>query len=374
VCADVAIPAKQIADGMSKSDLLDVDWLTIAPEHNGEKSGALRVSLRNRSSQAAPHPHPQLAGFAAIAAGEPYDDSHAHDAAWVQRLESSVNEAVSRYELASVRRRISVLRSLDGEELAESFLVPLGRSERGEGFEALLVTPRVRNPSRFVGVATQAGFGFLATLFIVLGVRRARADSVGLTVGSVLRSIRLGIVIINEEDLIESANDRAEQIAGVLLPKFGPAFDVAAGLRQPIKGPREYVHELLDDWIIESDNDGKPTDGVYRYAERIPALRKRYRGSNYYARLRKGANASRWIWISATPISEANPWDRVRARLARWLHPLGETTKPRVLAVVDVVISPTDALDAKIDKHRPASTASTPAPVQQQVQTSEGKP
>ncbi len=97
--------------------------------------------------------------------------------------------------------------------------------------------------------------------------------------------------LVDEHDRILGANDRAEEILGTVLPKYG-----AAVFPRDRSAAPTFVG-LIEPWITT----GKAPRPVL-YAQTVPDLRRRGQHSTYYARATK---SKRILRISASPMLRA---------------------------------------------------------------------
>jgi PAS domain-containing protein len=116
-----------------------------------------------------------------------------------------------------------------------------------------------------------------------------------------LRNLQVGVVQVDTDDFVLEANDRAEELFGRKLPKYGTA------------APRVNFRDLIDLRIVREP--GGALDAGPRFAEislsEIDRLRRNGEASDYYGRLSRGKDR-RWVSVAATPMMLADPKGRRR--------------------------------------------------------------
>lgn len=205
----------------------------------------------------------------------------------------------------------------------ERYLVPLGRRTDGSS-ASLLVTPRNEGPhlTGFILLLIVCWAGAIGLLAV--GEYTARQERLGAVMSSLLRNLEIGVVLVGSDEVIEGANDRAQEMLGVPLPMFNDALVFRQadwrGLRDRELDRLSFL-DFAEDWIVTVDDNGKPHEKATRYVDAVPTLRREGLASSYYAKLKH--EKPRWIRVSAAPVHLA-------MRDASQTH-------PATFAVLDVV-------------------------------------
>jgi hypothetical protein len=176
---------------------------------------------------------------------------------------------------------------------SRAFLLPLYRT--GAEFRGLLVVPQPPvPPGRLtallilsVTLATVAVALWLAGALLTRGGRELQRKL------TLLRNLQVGVTVVDENDNIVEANDRAEELLATLLPKVGSA-------RPPVP-----TTDVIKNRIVE----GRPGNFTPRDYKTIEQLRAHGQASSYYARVR---TSEKWVKVSATPMVFVG--DRVQHR------------------------------------------------------------
>lgn len=305
-CADYKVPNHFFNQTLANSRLLRVDQLDgVITEHD-------RFTLASVSTW-------QLAEDGTVARHKKGDEER-HRAlvdAFNQQLsgEKARTGKGSEALLRALGQRISLLSLVEG---SSSFFVPLGiASDRR--IKGLLVTPQVEYPDVWGAALVCLVCLGCSALLVVMGQTRARREGEAETVTDLLKNLEVGILIVNEHEEVEAANDRAEDILGVLLPKIG-RLQVDRGLRPQLllgeEGVQQRFLDLIEPHIVRVDSWGRPRERAERYQDTIPELRRDNDSSTYYAKLRMGLNTTRWIRISAAPITLMRRFSPLRRGMA----------------------------------------------------------
>jgi hypothetical protein len=198
---------------------------------------------------------------------------------------------------AEIFRRVTPVR-LNGKQ---SFLIPLGKTEL-MGFSALMVTPKaptILGEADVPIILAALAFGLAAGTIGLGGILASKASRLETKV-AYLRSLPVGLVIVGydpdrREEVIEEANDRAEQILETKLPKIGlgPLWK---------KRLHETVHSLIDPYVIEVREDGQPSNVAKLYADTVLKERQTGLSSRYYAKIKR---AGKWVYVCGTPMLDS---------------------------------------------------------------------
>jgi PAS domain-containing protein len=244
-----------------------------------------------------------------VATGNYAPAGREHRGADDRRRNAELSGAIG--EIARSRGVQSLMRDVSRPSVAggeTSFLVPLGpaRLAGGQGeATGLLVTIREPGPPPLTSGLAMGGLlmlvlGLSATFSAMNRARRASEEGVQ---QSLLRGLQVGILVADQDDRIESANDRAEKMLGVPLPRTTDRH------LQRIPPPR--ADHILEGNIIIASDAGLP-DRVVPYYPTIKDQRERGESSVYFARMARGRNKGHWIRVSASPLLSHG--DHVRER------------------------------------------------------------
>ncbi len=122
-----------------------------------------------------------------------------------------------------------------------------------------------------------------------LASRRTRRDGMEDRVQSVLRCLQVGVMKEDANDRIIDANDRAEEVLGVPLPKLGADVEPEHAWR---------FSTLIEPVIVEHLENEELRAACYE--DVIPKKRGAGSPSAYYARLRRGEGD--WIRVIGSPL------------------------------------------------------------------------
>jgi len=186
----------------------------------------------------------------------------------------------------------SAIRMLAGEEYFGTTIAKDGETEY------VLFGRHARAAEADIGTTIMmALFVVLACLLVAVGVeRKARRLDVTL-----IRGLPVGVVEVDETDKIIAANDRAEEIFGLQLPRFGhPYLDDDASVRDQVW----FVNQIEDDGVVFLDDAGRLPGGAIRFSpyQEIKAQRSAGYTGSYYAFARKTGQ-----WIRVTGSTMLNP-------------------------------------------------------------------
>lgn len=189
-------------------------------------------------------------------------------AAWIDHALRSSETSVS-----EVARRVTTLND------AHSFLVPLGSYQAGR-FHGVLLTPKAPAfPVIWITLAIVSLCAFVVCTFqgAVLARRSARiADQ-----ASILRGLMVGVMLVDEEERVLGANDRAEDLFDTSIPKYGTAA-IPGGT-----DPKLTFDTLIDERVAAYDDAGGETLVAKSYMDTIPRMRADGQPSTYFARARR---------------------------------------------------------------------------------------
>lgn len=205
--------------------------------------------------------------------------------------------------------------------------VLLHKVDRSDQRVVALLRPRLIEPDTpvlLLGFVCMA----LAFLFAVIAAVRGQRERNRLTTLEILRSLPVGVAMMDEKQHIIFGNDRAEELLGAPLPTFWDD-DFSGGIDKEIGSQR------FDRWVIREGRDSKvqvcawtregllqqPNKGdphaVMRpdefYDERAPALRSRGRPYAYLAWVRGSGRKPVKMLIRGTPIlrDTSSWWSRI---------------------------------------------------------------
>lgn len=197
-------------------------------------------------------------------------------------------------------------------ETNDAYVFPL--ETRKDRWWALLVRPRV--PSRpteaaqFAGLSIAAGVAAIGALIsAMLFSRRAQAANEKV---ALLRNVATGVIVVDSKDVVTEANDRAEELLDLPIPKVG------VGAKDD-EGEKRRFAELIEDSVIEVVEGGRLKEEMTPYSK-IPEKRRQGKPSTYYARLEGKAI---WLRASGTPMIEEDSRE-----------------SPRTFGVIDFVAEP----------------------------------
>lgn len=164
------------------------------------------------------------------------------------------------------------------------------------------------SPIRLASMPIAFGFlaMFLALLFALLASRRGQVERSRLTTLELLRSIPMGVAMIDKHQKIVFGNDRAEELLGVPLPTDWHDSENIADQRfdRFIRKARQGVHQkvvvlpwgadgrLNSETAVRGAGDRSPYDTTDFYREEAPKLRGRGRPYAYVAWLRPGGDSA----------------------------------------------------------------------------------
>jgi PAS domain-containing protein len=229
-----------------------------------------------------------------------------------------------------------------GSNVRTAFLVPLGRydvadprapadaprakpvTEDSEYLYAVLVRPNPSLPPLVFPFAIAAVIaGLLFVLVVLVGGRQIRAlEEIDEQV-TLLRALQVGVIVVSENDFIAEANDRAEEVLGVPLPKIGAAAQEA--------NLSTRFDQLIRRYIVEEEAGGELLP--VKYSRVIPRRRRAGEASEYYAKLATGAREGHWINVAGSPMITQGS---------------GTRDGTRTFGVVDAVVDP--LLEARLDE------------------------
>ncbi|RKH47135.1 hypothetical protein [Corallococcus sicarius] len=315
ICADYTVPLTSFSEDLARSRLLEVQQVSATLSQEGRFTSGSVSHRPLQGPQAGPSPEVS---------------SHATAA-----LVSALNAKLVEKEGSGARGRDLLIKALgqqvsrlDLDQETSAFFIPL--KVEAQQIQGLLTTPRIQYPD--------AQIPFLITLFclvssmalVVTGQARARLEGEAATITQLLRNLEVGIIIVNEHERVEAANDRAEDVLGLLLPKLGK-LRLGRGLQTRAlmdeAGVQVDYLEIIDTHIVRVDEHGRPWNKAEPYQDVIPAQRRDHDSSTYYARLRMGLYANQWVCISASPIT-----------LKRQCLPQQAATQPRTFGIVSQVL------------------------------------
>jgi PAS domain-containing protein len=223
--------------------------------------------------------------------------------------ETAIDEQDAPYSISDIQNAVSRIAQNPTEEMrrnitkvpfgneVEGFLLPIEAPENV--ISALLFVPRSpRLP------ASEQAFAVIA-LFIIAGSVAAaysgwsQAQEVKGSKSrlAMLRNLQVGIVQVDAEERILASNDRAEELFGCELPKFG--FELS--------GPEVTFDQLIEaETVIRivPEHERPSPHEKWESSKLKEAKEMRLRGqeSSYYAKLRRGKYLGGWIRVSATPM------------------------------------------------------------------------
>jgi PAS domain-containing protein len=320
VCADYTVPLASFSEALGKSQLLKVERFE-ATLAEGARFLPATVS------------HWPLAADRG-ASRQSKTEEEGRDKALIAALNKKLDEVQVGRErdtdvlIRALGQQVTRLSLEQVDEEPASFLIPLKVSEHR--IQGLLTTPRVQYPDVWEPFLLML-FSLGTSLFLVVaGQTRARREGESETITNLLKNLEVGIVIVNEDEMIEAANDRSEDILGVLLPKLG-RLRLGRGLSPQALADEEGVQlnflDLIDSHIVRVDARGELWDRAEPYQDIITKQRRDNDSSTYYARLRLGLYAGHWVRISASPIILTRRiWSRE-----------GTTSQPRTFGIVSQV-------------------------------------
>ncbi len=180
------------------------------------------------------------------------------------------------------------------------FWVPLhsGGDEPGSEYLGMVLTPDPTRPPR-LSLASTAVFLILFCLLLALRIYYEKSDRLKSRQDSILRDLQAG-VIVTRNNVVEEANDRAEEFFNTALRTLGSRRDLA----DPVE-----LSNLLEDTVLFRPSQGD-SDGSSLLTPQLMTLDKveSYRRAGiafaYYAKLKKRvpAVARGWIRIRGNPI------------------------------------------------------------------------
>jgi hypothetical protein len=192
-----------------------------------------------------------------------------------------------------------------------AFLIPLGPPS-GD-FKALFFYPRSPGLPLADLVFQALGFGLVGAAFAsaALGSRlRTKAGQLRERL-SLLRSMQIAFLQVDEGDWVLEANDRAEELFRRQLPKPGMT-------RHKVN----FSH-LISARLVETEDPGVAGSPRYKEltAKEISKMRSRGQASSYYARLsgkdrmETSQPSPGWLQVSATPLMHLRHGERSSAGL-----------------------------------------------------------
>jgi hypothetical protein len=334
VCADTTVPVALLGKRLRGGQLLEAHWVSAPLDIDGQFHGAsILVQSMDELAEGRPPARtvPDLANHIASELNSVLREQH-------------VSASQSLDVLSRQVIRLTPDDLPPGDEAEPLFFVPGGR--RGNALEGFVVHPGVVYPNVASYLFASSALCLLAALGIgTMGTIRARTRNEGAVVAELLRSLTVGVLLVDEGDTIEAANDRAEQVLGVPIARFGPSLDLARGIAgEPaadMDAVRWRISDLIENkiWIVVDEHKIR----MASYRENVKEARQRGDSSSYYATLRLGKNAGRYIMISAAPIE---PNRRLRTR--DW---------PRTFGIVEELTEArTGELEQRIDQLNPTSS------------------
>ena len=173
------------------------------------------------------------------------------------------------------------------------FLVDLGRPELAGPRVFVLLRPREEplEPVIFI-----VGGSLLVTLacglLAMAAIRSGRVNQAS-EQATILRNLSVAVVQVDEDGRIAAANDRAEQVLGARLPKFGE-FDLGTPDRLRVAN-RSTFFEIFDGPLFR--RNGPCFDQVAEAA--IVRARRAGMNSEYFGKI---ADNNRWIRVAGAPL------------------------------------------------------------------------
>lgn len=199
-----------------------------------------------------------------------------------------IRQATQRPEFGREIVRIQPERA---EANTPAFVIPIG-DPQGKQIDALVLIPKtIAIPIEvfLFGGITLLGIGIAAALSI-LGARNLSRDLEVDGRRAVLRGLQVGFARVGSDGRITEANDRAEEILGIHLPKPGTEL-------RRVKPHRPHISSLIHDEVVCVGEAG-----ARKVSFEVDILRERTRAkrSSYYAKLKRYPDVV--IKIMATPV------------------------------------------------------------------------
>jgi hypothetical protein len=272
----------------------------------------------------------------------------------LKSLASSIKQLTTKISWADLTKSV---RPLAGKQ--PGFLLPMAKLPTGE-LEAVVILPKSSGSLTAERVLLGAGL-FVGTAWLALvafGAWSARNDSEMRERIALFRSLQVGAVETKGEELtILRANDRAEELLGVKLPKdrsaldgesFWEMVDVAVriendpwpGFQRPVQPGSDVPTETDSDESAEEDSDAPANAGndVSKPKEpylRIPNIgeivdqRKSGATTRYWVRLKSESSSKdqRWLMVIAGPMIRGQPIDRTELFTIGIIMPASETRR-----------------------------------------------
>lgn len=312
-CADFAIPEDRFVREVAKSPFFHVIRSTIQTradlsEVQPTVEFVKRTARRDRTAKASNSLEPVIE----FEMGTPYTPTmlnrgRGEDRTRRNELRNAIHAAlIGTGSISDVKTKIIDISI--GSEIG--YWVPL--TVRPDGvLSALVLVPRV--PDR-VAIWWSGGlmvlFGAVLLTCITLGFSQTRRTITEHGRIDMLRNLQVGVIAVSEDDRVEVANDRAEEILGMSLPKSQnrPGRIFSAIVADEIANERE-VNGGRDEGG-EQQSGKLHSNRLFQPYESVGRLRALGIQSSYYARLRNVAdeqpNDLKWIRVSASPV--LLPW------------------------------------------------------------------
>ncbi|GEL72844.1 hypothetical protein [Myxococcus virescens] len=224
-----------------------------------------------------------------------------------QDLQHTFDQITSREDNASTtlrrfERSVTQLSSVaDPARLHDGrYLIPGGWSADGRSRKLLIVRPAVttlRGAKVFGGVAV--AFFLLTLLTVWRGSYWTRRMSENELVVELLRKLGIGIMLVDEDGMVMAANDAAEDIVRLFLPRLNTwRLRINEGFRQKRlpSDPAVRMADFIDpDVILAQDMSKVPYKDVWEQ-------RLRGQPATFYARMKKHNGNPNWVKVTAAPV------------------------------------------------------------------------
>lgn len=289
ICTDYALPRENLLKELEAYSFFDLATIEIPSDEERRRGNALKVIPRGEGAIKDP------------ASGNPAQ--RRLPAQWksmsIEELKRQTREKISQLrDNAEVRRSVTVI----GTPPNRFFLVPTGSTPSG-GVEGIIVIPKSPQAGwseTLWGICCTLFGGFaLATLFYGYLISRRTAELDRRR--SLLRSLQVGVIVVDEDDWFIEGNDRAEEVLRQELPKTGGGApevnfaDIIFPEIVPIAPDEGGAHSRPSASAVQT----RP----YSYVEQ---LRREGRPSSYFALLRsregEEGGTDTWIRVSGTPM------------------------------------------------------------------------